>query len=197
MAEVSNSIRYASQKRVILELAIIKLCKPQMETSYDAILDRIRQLELAVENGVMTATAAPPSFDAGKENEEPISFSPEEELAKRLEPADVKELKEILGRMKEVKARLAAPARCALEAGQINIGENGHTLVLSYSDSPDVAVGRAYYQVEANLEKLRQVMCEMTGKDVQIHFVTRKPGGEKTFEQFDLSKLKIDIEYED
>lgn len=197
LAEVSNSIRYASQKRVILELAIIKLCKPQMETSYDAMLERIRQLELAVENGVMAATAAPASNHAAKADDEPMSFSPEEELAKRLEPADVEELKEILGRMKEVKARLAVPARHALEMGQINIGENGHTLVLAYSDSPDVAVARAYYESEANLETLRQVMCEMTGKDVQIHFVTRKPGGEKTFEQFDLTKLKIDIEYED
>ena len=30
-SELSNQIRYASQKRVLIELALIKLTKPQME----------------------------------------------------------------------------------------------------------------------------------------------------------------------
>ena len=44
-SELPNQIRYASRKRVLLEIALIKLCKPQMEQSYDALLNRIKVLE--------------------------------------------------------------------------------------------------------------------------------------------------------
>ena len=36
-SELSSQIRYASQKRVLVELAFIKLTKPQMEHSYDSL----------------------------------------------------------------------------------------------------------------------------------------------------------------
>lgn len=44
-SELSNQLRYASQKRVLIELALIKLTRPQMEPSYDSILQRLSELE--------------------------------------------------------------------------------------------------------------------------------------------------------
>ena len=44
-SELSGQLKYAAQKRVFLEVALIKLCTPAMETSSDSILDRIRVLE--------------------------------------------------------------------------------------------------------------------------------------------------------
>ena len=41
-SELSGQLKYAAQKRVLLEVALIKLCTPAMETSSDSILDRIR-----------------------------------------------------------------------------------------------------------------------------------------------------------
>ena len=55
LSELSNQIKYASQKRVLVEVALIKLCKPAMETNYDSILDRIRVLEKQLEEGVVMA----------------------------------------------------------------------------------------------------------------------------------------------
>lgn len=39
-SELSGQIRYASQKRILVEIALIKLCRPSMETSQEALLDR-------------------------------------------------------------------------------------------------------------------------------------------------------------
>ena len=50
-SDTSASIKYAVQKRVVLELAVIKLCKPEMETDYSALLDRVRVLEQKLEQG--------------------------------------------------------------------------------------------------------------------------------------------------
>ena len=44
-SDLSNQIRYATQKRVLVEIALIKLCRPAMETNLDSVLDRIRSLE--------------------------------------------------------------------------------------------------------------------------------------------------------
>ena len=51
-SELSNQIRYASQKRVLIELALIKLTKPQMEPSLDSILQRLDELEDRMDEGV-------------------------------------------------------------------------------------------------------------------------------------------------
>jgi len=51
-SELSNQLRYASQKRVLIELALIKLTKPQMEHNLDAILQRLNELEDRMEEGL-------------------------------------------------------------------------------------------------------------------------------------------------
>lgn len=38
-SELSNQIRFATQKRVLVEIALIKLCRPAMETNLDSVLD--------------------------------------------------------------------------------------------------------------------------------------------------------------
>ncbi len=44
-SELSNQLRYASQKRVLVEVALIKLTRPSMEPNLDAILQRLGDLE--------------------------------------------------------------------------------------------------------------------------------------------------------
>ena len=51
-SELSGSIKFAAQKRIMLEMAIIKLCKPSMENDTESLADRIRQIEEKLENGV-------------------------------------------------------------------------------------------------------------------------------------------------
>lgn len=51
-SELSNQLRYASQKRVLIELALIKLTKPQMEQSLDSILQRLNELEDRLDEGM-------------------------------------------------------------------------------------------------------------------------------------------------
>ena len=57
-SELSNQIRYAAQKRVLVELAFIKLTKPQMEHNYDSIIERLNKIEEQLEEGIF---AAPPA----------------------------------------------------------------------------------------------------------------------------------------
>lgn len=44
-SELANSIRYATNKRVQIELALIKLCRPETESDEISLVERIRRLE--------------------------------------------------------------------------------------------------------------------------------------------------------
>ena len=54
-SELGGQIKYASQKRILIEIAIIKLCKPEMEKDYTSLVDRIDSLEKKLEKGVVMA----------------------------------------------------------------------------------------------------------------------------------------------
>ena len=50
LSELGNQLRYASQKRVLIEVALIKLTKPSMEPDLESLLERVSQLEEALED---------------------------------------------------------------------------------------------------------------------------------------------------
>jgi len=49
-SELSGQLRYAVGKRIMIEMTLIKICRPSMETKNDALLERIRDLEQAAEH---------------------------------------------------------------------------------------------------------------------------------------------------
>ncbi len=50
-SDLTNQLKYATQKRV-LEVTLIKLCRPAMDQNKDALLDRIRAIEKHRRGGV-------------------------------------------------------------------------------------------------------------------------------------------------
>ena len=42
-SELSGQVKYATQKRILIEMTLIKLCRPQMETTNDAVVARLRE----------------------------------------------------------------------------------------------------------------------------------------------------------
>lgn len=61
LSELSNQLRYASQKRIFIEIALIKLTKPEMEVNIESLLERVSRLETRMEEGDFV-----PSADSGK-----------------------------------------------------------------------------------------------------------------------------------
>lgn len=45
LSDLANDMKYANNKRVMLEMAMIRLCRPQMQTDYDSLIQRLNQLE--------------------------------------------------------------------------------------------------------------------------------------------------------
>ncbi|MCI8659453.1 MAG: DNA polymerase III subunit gamma/tau [Lachnospiraceae bacterium] len=48
-SELSSQMRYASQKRILIEMALIRLTRPQMEYNLDSVIQRLNELEERLE----------------------------------------------------------------------------------------------------------------------------------------------------
>ncbi|MDO4804776.1 MAG: DNA polymerase III subunit gamma/tau [Lachnospiraceae bacterium] len=107
LSELQNTMRFSTNRRVLAEVALVKLCRPQMERTEDAILDRMRVLESKFEafeagNFVQMQRDEPPSptngltdsvargYDSAVEDDAPPpNAAPEELRAIRSEWATV------------------------------------------------------------------------------------------------------------
>ena len=54
-SDLSGRMKDAAQKRILVEMTLIKLLRPQMETGSEAVLERIRVIEEKLESGNFTA----------------------------------------------------------------------------------------------------------------------------------------------
>ncbi len=83
LSELSNNLRNATQKRVLVEVGLIKLCKPAMETNLDSVLDRLRVLEEQMEKGIpMAAVQSLPGY-AGMNDGIPVQPTQQHHLHRR------------------------------------------------------------------------------------------------------------------
>ena len=184
-SELSGQIRYAAQKRILVEVALIKLCKPQMETTQDAILDRIRQVEEQMENGV---------FVAGEGANSPKVTSdvikPRPELPKAI-PEDVKQ---IVTRWPAITGNAENPLKAHLKSARLSLGEDGK-LIVAFDDGHTWDYFKTHPEHKEQLEAL---LSDFSGKKVEVDI--RSVGGIQEFEEnyVDLAQMiQMDIEEED
>ena len=189
-SELSGQIRYASQKRILVEIALIKLCRPQMETNEEAVLDRIRQVEDKLENGIVYAAAASgtPAGGSGRADGGPEPQKPEPPKAI---PDDVKT---IVSKWSAIVGSADNPMKSYMKNAKLSLGgDNKLVMVLEDGLASDFFVKHPEHgqQLEALLE-------DFSGKRVEVSFQT--VSGQQEFEQnyVDLSKLvRMDIEIEE
>ncbi|MCM1466666.1 MAG: DNA polymerase III subunit gamma/tau [Alistipes sp.] len=65
-SELSGQIRYSTQKRILIEMALIKLTNPSMEDNLDSLIDRISRIEKKVEQGIAVTPAPSVKRDGGE-----------------------------------------------------------------------------------------------------------------------------------
>lgn len=87
-SELTGQVRYASAKRVMVEVALIKLMKPSMEQNLESLQERVAQLEAALAQGAVLkqqpegrTETAPEEGAAVSEDSAPAEPGPVVELA--------------------------------------------------------------------------------------------------------------------
>ena len=185
-SDLSGQIRYAAQKRILIEIALIKLCRPQMEVQTDALLDRIRNLEEKIEKGVVVQTAAPGGTMPNTGSTKPVK----PELPKAI-PEDVQQL---VQRWPEVVGDTAYPMKSYLKAAKLSLAADGSLLVVL----EDGVASDYFIKSEENRQTLQQLVSQMIGKEVAITY--QAIGSRQDFDTSfpDLTQLiQMEIEQDD
>ncbi len=189
-SELSGQIRYAAQKRILVEIALIKLCKPEMETNEDAVLDRIRQVEDRLESGVVFAQPAGATSEGMQTGSMSKGIKPKQELPKAI-PEDVKQ---IVARWPAIVGSAENPMKIHMKNAKLSLGgDNKLLMVLEDGLSSDY-----FTQHPENEQQLEALLADFTGKEIEVNFQTVR--GQQEFEQsyVDLSQIvQMEIEEEE
>lgn len=70
LQEAEEQARWSKQSRIYLELAVIKMCKAEYDTSKEVLMARINRLEEAIKHGKIAITAEKPAAKSSSSKEE-------------------------------------------------------------------------------------------------------------------------------
>ena len=185
-SELSGQIKYASQKRIVIEIALIKLCRPDMERDIGSVAERVRVIEEQLENGVVAVTAV--GAGVGNAVSAPAPGKERLPLPKAI-PEDVQAAVE---RWQDIVANADMPMKQYLKEARLSLGGDSRLLVVM----EDGLASDYFLRQEGHKELLEQLLADMTGREIDVTVQT-VPDRE-TFEQsyVDLSQL-IHMEIEE
>lgn len=195
LSELGASLRQSSQKRVLTEVALIRLCRPAMETDRESVLDRLRVLEkrmdeAPVQQVIVQASSPAPEAEKQKSGEVPKARAPEE-LAKI-----VSRWPGIVGRTENTLKVLLKEASPGFQADG-----SGRELVVVIPQSP---TARLHQDNPESIRQLKQAIQEETGlnADVRIVMDREAPRGLIPITKEDIDRLireniHMEIETED
>ena len=191
-SELSGQLKYAAQKRVLLEVALIKLCRPQMEDTNDALFERLRLVEKQMEELERKA-------GSGGQGERIVYVNADEEAKEAPKPPvlpralseDVKAVaKDFRGMLKELSPLLGT----YLKKSRLSAGE-GSILQIVLPDE----VSESVVKTQEHMQEIKQLIADRTGKEIDLD-IRRVEDGRRFEENFvdieNLINMEITVEDE-
>ena len=179
-SELSNQVRYSTQKRILIEIAFIKLCRPQMEEDTSSILARLTQLERKIEEGVILPAA-------------PVQAAKEPAAKPAMPKAISEDIRQAVKNWRSILAQMPDAISAFLRKAHLSIGEGNVLLIVM--DEPILC---EMLTEEERLKEITDTISGCIGKEVQVQIKQNDTGQpfEKAF--VDLEQVvHMEIEYED
>ena len=183
-SELSGQIKYAPQKRILIEIALIKLCRPDMERDIGSVAERVRVIEEQLENGVVAVAAA----GAVESVSAPVPAKEHPPLPKAIS----EDVQAAVERWQDIVAGADMPMKQYLKEARLSLGGDSQLLVVV----EDGLASDYFLRQEGHKKLLEQMLADMTGREIDVTVQTVPDRG--TFEQsyVDLSQL-IHMEIEE
>ena len=199
-SELSNDVKYSTQKRIMIEIALIKLTHPAMEQSRDIsdIISRITQLEQRLDNGNFTVNpgnapnaAANPAAAAGQSTGGGSTPDNDKPLPKAL-PED---LRQVAAQWNNIVTDIDDGCLAQmLRASNVKVDDN-NTGIEIMTSSPSTY---SYISRPDQLAQIRAAIAARTGKEVEIRASRLKEDQDFRNMFTDIRDLvKMDIEIDD
>lgn len=167
-SELSGQLRYASQKRILVEIAFIKLTTPSMEQNLDSILQRITLLEQKMQempdNLQKLASLAPAAGQAASSKTAVVETPPEPKKVS-LPPAQYEDLmlmRKEWGRIASL-SQLVGSIRLSLPKTSVEPAGEGCLCIVCTDENTFGIINR-----EPELKHLQEVVQEKYKKTLQF-----------------------------
>ena len=187
-SDLTNQLKYATQKRVLLEVTLIKLCRPAMDQNKDALRDRIRAIEKQLEEGAWEAPVRERIVYASdaKEAGEP---KPKPELPQALN----EDVKAVAKDFRMIINEASPMLRTYLKKARLSAGEGNRLLIVLPDELSASAVATPEHK-----EEIQSLIEQKIGKKVEID-VRQMEAGRRFEDNFvDLENLiNMEITVED
>lgn len=186
-SELSGQIKYAPQKRILIEIALIKLCRPDMERDIGSVAERVRVIEEQLENGVVAVASAGAGVGENVSASVPVKERPP--LPKAI-PEDVQT---VVDQWAAIVERTSMPMKQYLKEARLSLGGDNKLMIVV----EDGLASDYFLKQEGHQELLEETLAEAVGKEIALTIQT-VPGME-VFEKnyVDLSQVHINIEVEE
>ena len=189
-SELGNQIKYATQKRILIEIAIIKLCKPQMEKDYESVIDRIASIEAKLANGVQVVPANVAALSGG--GSQTSAGSPIEQP--QLPSVIPEDIQKVIKSWKSILAEIGGASKMYLAKAVPSLGSN-KDLLLVFDDE------NAYNYMNENrshcIDSLKEIIAKRIGKEIEVTIRKNDSGRSAKESVPDLRDLiQFDIEEE-
>lgn len=161
MSELSNQLRYATQKRILLEVTVIKLCIPEMEQDSESVIDRVRVLEEKVKNGVRVAPSENDAYSTPAQGNEVSGETPKAVITKAL-PEDIKEVVSKWSMITSANDTLTQ----YLKGSYPSVGDNDTLVVVV-----DSIYSYRRFTDATHADELKSFIANITGKEMNVSVV--------------------------
>ena len=178
-SDLSNQIRFATQKRVLVEIALIKLCRPAMETNLDSVLDRIRVLEQKIDERPVQQVIVQSTGVGEGSAEQP---KPAERPPQKAAPEDLQKI--VAGWKMIVGQTTAAFKQALLQSVPKYNGETGEPILYVEFQTP---LGRLYPDDSEAKKELQSIIEQKLGKSIELHMLVAED-----HQQTNLSQITVD-----
>ena len=207
-SELSSQIRYSSQKRVLIEVALVKLCQPSMEgknasleNQVAALSERLSIMEQRLASGAFVP-AGNGSGTFGSQGQ-PRDMSgldmggaaPGNESARELSKALPEDLKAVIGEWGRIISDLPLSMGVMLKPAQVAAGAD-NKLILGFLEP----MNKAYFDQEGHKQDLETAIAQRIGKHVEVVPTLLSEHKEQSNEFFIPGKVNlsgVDFSFED
>ncbi|QXM07140.1 DNA polymerase III subunit gamma/tau [Crassaminicella indica] len=168
LSQTAVDAKYATQPRILLEVAVVKLTQPMLDDSIEALLERIEALEEIIQSGTIKVEKVLKEEKNEKEDIDNKHVVDEPVKAEKLRPINFDNLKKGWEKiLKAIKKRKISVYAVLMEGKLVKVENN--TLIVAFGDGYGFhkeASGKSPYK-----EFIEGVIEELLGQKVQLKCV--------------------------
>ncbi len=186
LSELAGQMKQATQPRVLLEIALIRLCRPAMEPASDALAERVTYLEQQLERGIPAAEphSAP--------RPEKTAAAPPVAEAPALPKAISSDIEQVIREWPSVLQDLRDPLRGYLQKAYVSLGEDDRLMLVF-----DNELAYELLMTDAYLAELKQALAQRAGKEIAVLIQKNKTGRppQETYPDLQqLVRMKLEVD---